>query len=313
MPIGNIIGGIIQGASSIIGQGMANDANENLAADQRNWNTDQWNKQNALNQRNWERDNQYNQEQLTDQRAYELEMWEKTNKYNSPQEQMARMAAAGLNPHLMYGKGTVGTAGTAGGGQQQRAANQPTPSVQGYSRAESRNVLQGITAFSDIARLKNLNAQTDNVEQSTENAREDKYLKIQQQNLNLIGIDTSKLQNKKAHALYDYSLETASIATQQARENLIQSLNKGNIQMQTMDTQIKTAKADLQLKLQQAKGESLRNVLNQWEADLNKNNMTKSTPFLLKVGADVIKSFKFSPRNKKIVKSWFIGKTNPAY
>jgi hypothetical protein len=41
-----------------------------------------------------------------------LEMWKLQNQYNSPQAQMQRLQEAGLNPHLMYGKGTVGNAQT---------------------------------------------------------------------------------------------------------------------------------------------------------------------------------------------------------
>ena len=41
-----------------------------------------------------------------------VEMWKMQNKYNSPKEQMARYNQAGLNPNLMYGKGTPGNAQT---------------------------------------------------------------------------------------------------------------------------------------------------------------------------------------------------------
>lgn len=38
----------------------------------------------------------------------DLEMWNRANEYNSPQEQMKRLEAAGLNPNLVYGNGAVG-------------------------------------------------------------------------------------------------------------------------------------------------------------------------------------------------------------
>jgi hypothetical protein len=41
-----------------------------------------------------------------------IEMWKMQNKYNSPKEQMARYTQAGLNPNLIYGKGTPGNAQT---------------------------------------------------------------------------------------------------------------------------------------------------------------------------------------------------------
>jgi len=40
-------------------------------------------------------------------------MWDMTNQYNSPQEQMARLKAAGLNPNMVYGQGVAGATGKA--------------------------------------------------------------------------------------------------------------------------------------------------------------------------------------------------------
>ena len=39
-----------------------------------------------------------------------VEMWKMQNAYNAPKQQMSRLKEAGLNPNLMYGKGTVGNA-----------------------------------------------------------------------------------------------------------------------------------------------------------------------------------------------------------
>lgn len=39
-----------------------------------------------------------------------LQTWNMQNEYNSPQAQMQRFKAAGLNPHLIYGQGTAGLA-----------------------------------------------------------------------------------------------------------------------------------------------------------------------------------------------------------
>lgn len=41
-----------------------------------------------------------------------MEMWNAQNMYNSPQQQMLRFGAAGLNPHLIYGQGSSGQAGS---------------------------------------------------------------------------------------------------------------------------------------------------------------------------------------------------------
>ena len=41
-----------------------------------------------------------------------VEMWKMQNQYNSPKNQMQRFIDAGLNPNLMYGKGTPGNSTT---------------------------------------------------------------------------------------------------------------------------------------------------------------------------------------------------------
>lgn len=53
----------------------------------------------------------------------ELAMWEKQNLYNSPEAQMQRFMAAGLNPHLIYGSGSAG-AGNASSFPQYHPAEQ---------------------------------------------------------------------------------------------------------------------------------------------------------------------------------------------
>lgn len=303
------IDGIISGGMGLIGQGMANDANENLANDQRDWNERMWGKQNKYNEGIWGRDNKYNESQRDNERSYrekyEADMWNKTNKYNSPQEQMARLKEAGLNPHLMYGKGTVGSAGSAGQGASTntKAANQPTPSVQGYSRAQSKNILQGINVFKDNAQLKNLQAQTDNVQQSTDNLKEDQALKKQNLNLGLIGLDSSKLTNKKAHALYDYSLEVAQLDTQKRREDLRQNVSRGNVQIQTQDSQIKQGAADLANKIAATKGQNLSNTLKQFEVDLNKYGLNNNSGTLYKVALRAGEQLKKMdlPKSKTII------------
>ena len=66
--------GLVQGLSSIFGQRSANSTNIQLAREQRDW---------------------------------DLAMWNRQNEYNSPKNQMSRLSAAGLNPNLVYGSGSV--------------------------------------------------------------------------------------------------------------------------------------------------------------------------------------------------------------
>ena len=57
-------------------------------------------------------------------RKFQLEMWNRTNAYNTPLAQRKRMEAAGFNPNMLYGHGTV--ANTA---QQGNVPDGTAPSV----------------------------------------------------------------------------------------------------------------------------------------------------------------------------------------
>lgn len=57
--------------------------------------------------------NRTNEQMQRNQQAYDLDMWNKSNAYNTPQAQMERYKAAGLNPNLIYGSGSA-SAGNAG-------------------------------------------------------------------------------------------------------------------------------------------------------------------------------------------------------
>lgn len=87
---GNYIGGDV---SSITQADVANMYNWHAMKDQQAFNAQQQELANAFNER----------------------MYDKNNAYNSPQAQMARYAAAGLNPYMMMGSGNTNTAQAATG------------------------------------------------------------------------------------------------------------------------------------------------------------------------------------------------------
>lgn len=63
----------------------------------------------AQNKRQWK----YQKEAMALQQEYNKQIWDYQNAYNTPQMQMERLKAAGLNPHLIYGSGSA-SAGNAG-------------------------------------------------------------------------------------------------------------------------------------------------------------------------------------------------------
>lgn len=119
---------------------------------------------------------EYAQQQYQREKADSLEFWEKQNSYNSPQQQMARLKDAKLNPHLVYGNGSaVNTASAPATPHAQpykgEAPQIDTPEVvNSYFNAQtnqqvlSNQKLQGdllkMEALVKEAQIKNTNANT---------------------------------------------------------------------------------------------------------------------------------------------------------
>lgn len=106
-----------------------------------------------------EADRQFQREMYDRQRADSVADWEKMNKYNSPQQQMQRLREAGLNPNMVYDKGADNTAvmiRSASPG----TGNQPAPQ---YSDSLSPAMVSGLNAFSEYQKVKQSQAQTDNL------------------------------------------------------------------------------------------------------------------------------------------------------
>lgn len=102
---GSFIGGDI---SSITQADIANRYNWNAMEDQQAFNAQQQELANAFNER----------------------MYDKNNAYNTPQAQMARFAAAGLNPYMMMGSGNTNTA---------QATTSSSPASSGMASATTSN------------------------------------------------------------------------------------------------------------------------------------------------------------------------------
>lgn len=114
----------------------------------------------------------YNMEMAKWQNDVNISNWQMQNEYNLPQNQMARLQAAGLNPNLVYGSGTSTTASTPAG------VSQPSsPALRNWDSILN-HALGSIPSLLDQA-LKV--AQIDKVSQETSN------LSSYQRNLNLEG------------------------------------------------------------------------------------------------------------------------------
>lgn len=188
-----LLGAAVGGAGQLIGGAIQNNRNRQNAEQQQQWNLEQWNRQNTRDDQLWNKQN-----------AYNLNMWNMNNEYNSPQSQMARFAEAGLNPHLIYGKGTAGNASTP------QSVAQRTQSIQGYSRPEARNITQGMDVFGKYQQFKATAAQTDNLEAQTKLADQQALATASQRFLNMLNAQHSSFDLQKKNALYQNSLDAAA-------------------------------------------------------------------------------------------------------
>ena len=323
---GAAIGGAIQGGLSILGTHMQNKSNQRMAKDQRDWNErqantqwqrdlDMWHAQNRYNEQMMDNTRKYNEGQIQGQRDWDLAMWERQNKYNSPIEQMARLKEAGLNPHLMYGQGTLGQAGgltTQSNKGQQPSSNRPTaPSVAGYSRTQAMNVLNGIRAFEDIARLKNIQAQTNNVEHQSDLLTQDKFLKSQEMALRALNLRKSKVSTRQAEALEQNVIEAADTNLAIQKKKLESDTLEYRFQSKTFDKRYQRYNAELQNIYKRNTGQSLENELKRFEAKLNKKGLTKSDNYILRMGVQAYEQGDISSSDLKILTSIFFRQPLP--
>lgn len=253
--MGPLFQGLLGAGTSIGGQWLANSANKKLAEDQRNWNLEQWNRQNAYDTMLWNRQNQYN-----------LDMWRMQNEYNSPVEQMARFKAAGLNPHLIYGKGTPGNANDVG------QASQNAASVQGYNRTNVDNIMRGIDVFGQAAQLKNLNAQTNNTEAQTDLAHSELVLKQMQQSINLLKYDSDRLDYNTKKATQQFLIKASALQNAKLEQDMLKTAQD----IESMKTRQEADKTQIQLNNQSY-------ARRKWLYD---QGLNEQTPWYVKGGLD---------------------------
>lgn len=206
------------GAFGIGGQMLANRGNQKLAEQQAQWNLEQWNRQNTRDDQLWDKQN-----------AYNLEMWHMQNKYNSPQEQMARFKEAGLNPHLIYGKGTPGNA------QAMQSNKQSAPGITPYNRPQMESITKGLDVFGQFQNLKNTQAQTNNLEAQNDVISAEASLKRMQTILTALNASKGKFD-------YDVAKELRETSVEAAKQNLLKT--KSEISRNFKDIDLKKLQID---------------------------------------------------------------------
>ena len=147
------------------------------------------------------------------QRADALEFWRMENEYNSPAAQMQRFREAGLNPHLIYDKGTSGLAGSLPVPSAPSAMSQ-APDFSAFSRSAD-----SIMRYYDIQQME---MQRDLMREQIELARQEALLKIAQEGAQLLQTDILRYDYEMKQTLRDVVIESAkeNLRSQQISNDL---------------------------------------------------------------------------------------------
>jgi len=194
--------------------------------------------------RNQERTIQANKEMAQYQWSKDLEMWNLGNKYNSPQAQMDRLKAAGLNPNMVYGSGSA--AGQSAG--QLPKYNAPTAN---YSHQPPVDLPSMLSAFQNF-RIQN--AQIRNTE---EQAQQREY--VNKGSGALIGVmENDSFGNASMRAMPKWLWDAQNKVEQQfgAAKS---ALEVGRTQKQFRDSMINKANAERNRIISQTKNIDIQN------------------------------------------------------
>jgi len=156
----------------------------------------------AFAKRNADRQLEANKKLADYQYSKDLEMWNKGNAYNSPEEQMKRLKAAGLNPALVYGPGAVGN-----NTSQLPKYQSPTADFSKLGNPiQLQNSLNNLGMFLD---LKTKSATIDNLKADKELKEADLVSKGLTQTAQEIGIKTAEEDLMQKLRMNPYSKEAA--------------------------------------------------------------------------------------------------------
>lgn len=164
------------------------------------------------------------------ERADSLEFWNMQNEYNSPQQQMARLKEAGLNPHLVYGTGAV-----ANSAQQPRnpeMKNVPMPNL-------GAAATQGIEQYVNFQNRELVN---DNLLEQKKVMQQEQLLKAAQVYKTLNEGDSKAWFLDKDRTLFPYQLEAAKTNIEATLADI--ERDKATTESTVVNTQIKLNKEE---------------------------------------------------------------------
>ena len=215
------LSGIASGIASIFGGIQQNNMIDKQIAAQK--------EENRLNR-------DYNMKLAAYQNRMNLAQWQRENEYNSPENQMKRLRAAGLNPDLMYQNGASGLTAASSPAMTAGAASSPTDvSNLANKKTVGQIVTEGLDNAQRAANIALTRAQANktNAETKGQNLK----------NLNIFALDRAELEN----VLADTDLKRSE--QKQVLKN-IEVMDKSLEQMDASIEQIRTATNDITVQQQ---------------------------------------------------------------
>lgn len=235
---------------------------------------------NALNVSNQNKQNnesrKFSWQMYAQQRRDAMADWNMQNAYNDPAAQMERLKNAGLNPHLVYGKGADAQSQSA-----PRGSSAPTPTF----NAPRMNLDTTSLALMAL-QAQQLKANISRTEAETEAIRSRTVGTEFQNELNrAIGIDQMQ---------YKYNTEVNKLSQEQKRdlmdfENII-AVGYGEGSADVNSAISKARAAGYQLAVKEAENAATRGdiykaekVIKDFEANLAKQGLSPNSPYYLKL------------------------------
>lgn len=129
--------------------------------------------------------NKWREEAATEAYNRQRQLIAEERAYNDPSMQMQRLKAAGINPHMAYMKGTLN--------------NVVSSSGKGAPMAQIQNISPAILeSMAQMAAIRNTNARTDNVNQSTSNLEQDEVTKLMNNWVQAFDLNFTQADGKQA-------------------------------------------------------------------------------------------------------------------
>lgn len=175
---------------------------------------------------------EFQREMYDKQRADSLADWNMNNEYNSPTQQMMRLKAAGLNPHLVYGNGTKVTA------EAPAPSNAPFASL----KAPQFDVGSAIGAYTNLEANK---AQVDNMRENIKTQLSEQNLKDAQRLKLLAEIPGAQAQSAVSQGIVQHQIKAAELQNNKIEAETSATLSNAEQNRLQTSSNIEKATADI--------------------------------------------------------------------